>query len=330
MSIKIGPLNKGKTVMRYIEKSKSKISNFYKRLKTCQNDTNIACDKFFRQDELYDKEKDIIHSGYRKYSIEDIPADESSTVFFKDKIHLFSKLSNFIELRHKPCILLHKDKSHFSLDKIYEPGVGKCAKEMIESKLNQGFTPEQVLNVYYSGIVDGSIRHNLTTTAFKMIKKGYPVEYVVKLMERSKLKRSTGQQKYSEGMLEFLEQFPYMRNNMVSINSIGEEIFDSVGANYYPKMYNLTKNEIESLKILRHCRIKHQDNTFCTDKRLALCALEILKHNDGIFTKSDYQLMKNLAAIDHVFNARIKTVYPKLCQGTDSKTILKEYFDFQK
>ena len=327
MSIIIEPLRNGKTVMRYMGKSKAEISNFYKKLKTCQNDTNIACDKFFRQDELYDRQKDIVHSGYRKYSIDDIPADESLTVFNKDKVHLFSRLKSFIESKHKPYIILHKDKTQFPLDKIYEPGAGRYSNYMIECKLDEGYTLEQVLNVYYSGIINEKIRHNLTNSAFKMIKAGYPTEYVVKLMERSKLRKANGQQKYSEGMLEFLEKFPYMRKYMVSQSSQGEEFFDSVGANYYPKIFNSSKNEIEALRILKHCRIKHKDNTFSTDEHLVICALELLKHNNGDLSKYDYQLMKNLASVDHVHVARVKAVYPKICEGIDSKIILKEYLN---
>lgn len=327
MSIKIEPLKNGKTIMKFIGQNRAESKNFYKKLKTSQNDTNIACDSFFRTEELFDKEKDIIHSGYRCYSPEDIPADESMTEFFKDKTHLFSKVNKFCEFRHKHSILLHKDKSFFATDIIYETNVGNNVRDMIESKLNQGFTLEQTLNIYYSGMVDGCIRDNLIKPAFKMVKNGNPIEYVVNLMERSKLRRATGHQKYSNGMLEFLEQFPYMKNSMVSLNDAGEEIFDSIGAKYYPQIFNISSNEIDSLKILRHCRLKHKDNTLRTDERLVLCALEILNNNKGIFTKSDYKLMKNLASIDQVYTERVKNVYPLLCKGYDSEEILKKYFN---
>lgn len=326
MSIKIEPIKNGKTIMKYIGK-KSESRKFYKNLKIDQNDTIFACDKFFRQDELFVKGKDVVHSGYRRYSVEDIPADESVTTFAKDRVHLFSQLKPFIELKNNPCVFLYKDKRYFSMDKIYEANVSNKVHDMIDQKFECGFTPEQTLNVYYSGIINGTIRENLIKPAFKMIKKGYPTEYVVKLMEHSKLRRATGNQKYSNGMLEFLEQFPYMRNNMVSVNTIGEEIFDSVGAHYFPKIFSNSENEIEALKILRYCRIKHEDRTVMTDERLALCALEILNNNGGNFTKSDYKLMANLASADHVYNARIKAVYPKLRSGVDSDTILKEYFN---
>ena len=59
MSVLISHVRLGKSVLKPV--NNVHWNNLHKILKVNQNDTNLSCDKFFRQDELFDKTKDFIN-----------------------------------------------------------------------------------------------------------------------------------------------------------------------------------------------------------------------------------------------------------------------------
>ena len=157
-----------------------------------------------------------------------------------------------------------------------------------------------------------------------MLKRGYPIETVIELMEKSKLRRKNGTKKYSEGMLEFLEQFPDLRHLVVSKNRIGEEMFDKYGAKKFPYLFNLAKDEQTAVKIFKDCQVYNAYDGFVVEDLLCNSALHILRRS-GEYTKNDAKLMNILR--QNVRKNCCYAVEDLLARGEKSEDILKNYFN---
>jgi len=325
MSIIIKPLKNGKTVMKFLSESVEKRSKFNRFLKVNQNDTNLACDKFFRQDELYDRKIDIPCSSYKMYSIDDVSIDEARFSCNSDVVHFNSTNNKYIESRHVPSMIhLHKNNTSFDVGKIYTSNLSYRFFEDLEKRFAQGFSAEEIFNVYYSSIINHCCRSSIIEPAFKMLKKGYPIEYVVRLMEKSKIRRASGVEKYSEGMMEFLEQFPYLKSFIVSCDKSGEEVFDAAGAKLYPRLYDKSNNEVQALQIFKLCRFRCKEGYVKTFEPLVDFALKLLDIGNGKGLSADeFKLLKKVAQPNSFIDGALSFADSALDKGVKPKAILK-------
>lgn len=322
MSIIINALKNGQKAVRYFDKNQNNVQKFYRQQKISQSEPNLMTDKFFRQDELYNKSIDNVHKGYRVYDTDDLPVYDY-TQTDRDIDYLFAQQRPFIEYKNN-FIKLRKDNRVVDLDKVYMSNLNNSSSNIISEKLNEGYDVEHVLNVLYSSRINGVLRNNLADSGFSLLRRGYPIETVIELMEKSKLRRKNGTKKYSEGMLEFLEQFPDLRHLVVSKNRIGEEMFDKYGAKNFPYLFDLAKDEQTAVKIFKDCQVYNPYDGFVVDDLLCNSAFHILRRS-GEYTKNDAKLMNILR--QNVRKDCCYDVEDLLARGEKSEDILKNYFN---
>lgn len=322
MSIVINAIKNGQKAVRYFDKDQNKVQKFYRQQKIRESEPNVVMDKFFRQDELYNKSIDHATRGYRTYDADDLPVYDYNQTG-RDIDFLFAQQRPFIEYKNN-FIKLRKDNSVVDLDKVYMSNLSYSSSNIISEKLNEGYDVYHVLNVLYSSKINGVIRNTLADSGFKLVRRGYPIETVVELMEKSKLSRKNGTKKYSEGVLEFIEQFPDLRHLVVSKNRIGEEMFDKYGAKAFPYLYNMAKDEKTAIKIYKDCQTYNAYDGLVVDPLLYNSALHILRHS-GNYTKNDAKLMNILR--QNIEHGCRRNVIDLLARGDKSEDILKNYFN---
>ena len=148
MSIIINALKNGQKAVRYFDKNQNNVQKFYRQQKISKSEPNLMTDKFFRQDELYNKSIDNVHKGYRVYDTDDLPVYDY-TLSGRDIDYLFAQQRPFIEYKNN-FIKLRKDNSVVDLDKVYMSNLSNSSSNIISEKLNEGYDVDHVLNVLYS------------------------------------------------------------------------------------------------------------------------------------------------------------------------------------
>lgn len=289
MSVLISHVRLGKSVLKPV--NNVHWNNLHKILKVNQNDTNLSCDKFFRQDELFDKTKDFLNSGYRHYSVDDVSlCYETETD--RDINSYFAKRNPYVGSKAERVKLL-KDGKIFYSEKLDAAYFSKNQNNTLLSFLDKGYSVNDIVNILYSSKINGVVRTEISDFAFKLLDKGYPIEKIVRYIEKSKLLRFNGTKKYTSGMLEFIEQFPHLKYTVVSKNSFGEDIFDKHGAKLFSKLYDVSPDEMTAIRAFRDCKVKDVDGSLITLDYLYEKVYEILK-TKGKYTHKDTRVIAEM------------------------------------
>ena len=278
---------------KYIKRlSRVEFKNFNKKLKIDERDGSLNCDKFFRQDELFQKHTDVMDEGYRTYSINDIPAKDYNNPAQRDITHYETvQGGSYFEHGLPPYITIQKTKQKVYLDNInYDSPSFQRYQTMMEK---DGLTLDDIGNVVHNSFLDGFFSIPLREDAFRFLHDGYPVEGVLNIMNMSHLKTSAGTKYYATGMMDFMTRFPQSRKHVVTWNTAKDEVFDKDGANLFTRLFDICGDEKLSGKILWDCREIDQNGLVKTNLRLGDIAEQILK-GTGEWTESDRMFLDKI------------------------------------
>ncbi len=243
-------------------------------------DTNLRCDKFFRTEELFDKKTDVV-TPQNKYSIDDIPVYDSTSTDAIDKRFLGGTNNSYIssEVPFYVDIIGEKERVYI------ENYRNKNTRYPFENNINsiyKGFSIDEVVNIkHFAHMVSPNNSYVVEEEAFKLLKEGFPLSTVVKLIQESALHMSNGKTKEAKGLMTFLAEFPDLRRYMITYTNSRSEAFDASGAKIFRELLDMCNgNKKLANKILWECRIEKEDGHFVTDNFLFNIAKYLYKSDD--------------------------------------------------
>ena len=242
-------------------------------------EANQLCDRFFRTEELFDKKADI-PEYFQKYSVDELPLYdrtspesllrqkfESANISFVD-----NDLPNYVDIIGEN-------------NRVYLEGYNLTNRYPFNSDATsryKGFSIDEVVNVkHFAHTVSPNNSFVVEEEAFKLLKDGFPLSTVVKLIQESALHMSNGKTKEAKGLMTFLAEFPDLRRYMITYTNSRSEAFDAYGAKIFRELLDMCNGDKKlANRILWECRIEKQDGHFVTDHFLFNIAKYLYKSDD--------------------------------------------------
>lgn len=279
------------------------LDEFRKPVRIDRIEDKDLCDTFFREDELYDEDRDDA-STYHPYSIDDIPAYNPNDITVRDINNIMYNSQCQIETEYPDYATIYETGRKVYLETIpSDTHDGKIIFRLIDD----GYSPDAVINIASKAHRNKyGINWTMAYGGLKLIRKGYPINLVLEYMDKAKLKAPNGTFWYEEGLLEFIEANPEHRDDVVTKLDDGREIFDRVGAKYYNQIYDNCNNADDVIRIINSCRINtytqfssafDPDYAYLTSRPLAQLSVKILKNEGNKWSKSANTLIKELGKI---------------------------------
>jgi len=191
-------------------------------------------DEFLRTSELYDPNIDSLHRGYTQYDIDDVPLCQS---------HVFGQY--------------------------FDCRINEMTSRCIDTdiKINEDLEILSLLNKYAS-VAQGDVSE-MVGLGKKLLQDGMPVETVINYFGKAKLRANDGTTKAAPGFMQFIIDHPNSRKYMVTYNHNRDEVFDEYGAKVFNDLCEMTKGDEKAAnKLLWHCRVECEDDSFATDPDL--------------------------------------------------------------
>lgn len=255
-----------KELTRYIRPKEIEAARFKQYCQPIIDDGNIVCDEFFRTKELYNPAKDF--APVANYSIDDIPVTNRVNVLTQDALRLKGINPAKVEwgLPYYVDIIGRNERIYLESYGLKDP---KHPQKMMADGIYSKFVLDDVVNIkYYAQELSLNDKNGFTKEALALLKDGFPLTSVLKLMEKSALKSSDGISRTSKGLLTFLAEFPKFRPYVITHDFLKNEVFDSEGAKMFPKILEMCNNDHEeAFRIINDCRRTMYDESRLTDTK---------------------------------------------------------------
>lgn len=268
-----------------------------------EQDTFVSSNKsktgFFRDDELYDPEIDSVSCGYKSYSYDDVP--------------LFRQPKNLMDIDYRNEYKSDRISDSI-LDTDIDPTYYQINREISisDDEFDEFFLDYDNLKIFndlkrtranseteLTAVCKASSLKNNSNKAninLSMVRKGLsvlnsPAEEkdildVVKILKSSVLRDSEGNEYFSPKLFNFAKDFPKHYNIVITVNKNKSEVFDSVSAREFLKLYNLYRDDNIAADIVNACKLSDSDG----NKILNSDLLYVLSHLQNMKDVSSSQI----------------------------------------
>ena len=310
---------------RYIRPSE--LDKFRKPLNHNNHDAIEICDTFYRDDELYDPSRDDV-STYEPYSVDDIPVCNPKKRIYNDINNWMCKADNIIERDLPPYATLIRSGKRVFLEKLLYAG---HATPILNSYLDFGYTPEEVVNIFSVASSDFSTKYQLAYDAFKLIDMHYPLSLVLDYMDLSKLKNNKGDFSYNQGLLLFISEFPDARDAVVSHDRHNNEILDRTALGAFRELYEINGNTDEVKQIFKACRTYDSNDNYTVQRKLLKIAAKIYE-NERTWSDESSKIIAFISQLQNVYinddidavREKVRLILKNIDQGINSKEIYQK------
>lgn len=163
-----------------------------------------------------------------------------------------------------------------------------------------------------------------------MLGEGQPLELILKNLDNVKEKYLSQGQRYNQGSLRFMTDYPNKIDLVTVKNTIdGSESLDRYAARNFNYIEAVCKNDEEISEVLTACRCIDQNGNPYIRESLFITAMEILQKNKT-WTEQDSALLRSMKVgrikngyleecVPHSYSNRIRAY---LKQGLSTKEIL--------
>lgn len=287
---------------KYISPASIERARFKKFNEPVINDGNLLCDEFFRTGEQFSRKTDEIKS-LQSYGIDDLPVYTRSNILSNDIQRLSNPKSANVEndLPYYVDIVGEKNKrvyvEKYGTKNPKHPHVEMYDAESVwgDKSLYENRTVDEVVNIrYYASRLEACDSRGIEHEALRLLKKGYPLEFVIYTMKQSVLKSPYGHNQASTGLMKFLADYPDMRRYVVTHNDFKEEIFDSGAAKAFPKLLDIFDNDLRQVnQILWDCRVPKFANAYFVEPNLIETGISLYKI-DNVWNEQKAQIIEEL------------------------------------
>lgn len=302
----------------------------------------------FRDEELYSPYEDHLDELYKKYDSYDLPIVRSTN---KYRIAEQTNIPYSLDTDY-PKIKMHADSKYIPEEKVIEWfQLNGCKHGLINEMFEDGHDLNELANIIYvSQFKDENsittVNSQMIMDGCKLLKKGYPIELVIKYLESGIVENTDQKGKtYSSALTNFMLEYPSFRDSVVLKNHyvgykkpnftpvIHEYKYldqESIPAIKY--LYEIIDDKKTLNKILDDCRLTNEKGEKYFSERLFEIAKKILKNNKNNWTEKDSELLDKLKS--HLNENKSRSLRKEylfrinndLSTGKNSSTILEKYF----
>lgn len=251
----------------------------------------------FRDYELFNQDFDNVGLKYKSYDEDDLlPSnlynlsysqdaaatrviDAPDTILPKIKLLKYNTTIN----EEAFCSKLMGNTDHFAY-KLYE----------------KGLPLETIANLFYSSMLrnnDGSriSDDNLMQDGYSLLKEGYPLEFVVKQMQKAILSNGFLEEKYTKGLLKEIVAFPEHRDIYIKRHPVSSiEYFDKAASVLFEKLYNIADNKEDIEVVIDASKLTRYDGLRFVDTQLGDVASKLFVKNNKRWGENEDIIMKML------------------------------------
>lgn len=291
-----------KELNRYISLSDIEKARFKKFNSPKIDDGNVLCDEFFRTEELFSRKTDWIRS-IQSYGIDDLPVYTRSRIVSNDIQRVSASKAANVETDLPYYVDILGENKRIYVEKYGTKNPKHPHVEMYDTSniwnnknLYENRTVDEVVNIrYFADNFSAANNRALEYEALALLKKDYPLEYVIYLMKQSVLKSPNGHNQASTGLLKFLADYPDMRRYVVTHNDFKEEVFDSCAAKAFPKLLDICNDDLKTVnQILWDCKIPKFENAYLVEQNLLETGISLYKI-DNVWNKQKSEIIEELS-----------------------------------
>ena len=249
----------------------------YEGIPEKNEEDTIFVNDMLREDELFDRRRDFVNSGYRKYDADDLPL--SQNIIYRNLNKDLVNKSQFIESGHSSSRGLSWNPVP-SIPFYTVDSSNTREHESFQDRLNQGYKRSDISNIYHFALIDTPIPSkkgmdfNLVKAGFQLLDSGKSIYQTADIMDKSKVHYANGSTRFNPDLLEFLQQYPDDRSIVVENRGNYERVRSDI-MSIYPELNKICPEREDKERVIRVCQTGESKNKKIDEKLFDICKTKL-------------------------------------------------------